>query len=99
MPPIKAIFQDDIIVGIEPSSIESINDTLDVLKRHTENVAHISEDIHKSERGKLLKHEYTQSEVRNYINNKNLNSWIHYASYILMTIKYTTALRIELIAT
>lgn len=70
LPPIKAIFQDDIIVGIEPSSIESINDTLDVLKKHTENVAHISEDIHKSERGKLLKHEYTQSEVRNYINNK-----------------------------
>lgn len=70
LPPIKAIFQDDIIVGIEPSSIESINDTLDVLKRHTENVAQISEDIHKSERGKLLKHEYTQGEVRNYINNK-----------------------------
>ena len=70
LPPIKAVFQDDIIVGIEPSSIESINDTLDVLKRHTENVAHISEDIHKSEREKLLKHEYTQSEVRNYINNK-----------------------------
>ena len=46
LPPIKAVFQDDIIVGIEPSSIESINDTLDVLKRHTENVAHISEDIH-----------------------------------------------------
>lgn len=70
LPPIKAVFQDDIIVGIKPSSIESINDTLDVLKRHTENVAHISEDIHKSERGKLLKHEYTQSEVRNYIKNK-----------------------------
>lgn len=70
LPPIKAVFQDDIIVGIEQSSIESINDTLDVLKRHTENVAHISEDIHKSEREKLLKHEYTQSEVRNYINNK-----------------------------
>lgn len=72
LPPIKAIFNDDdIIVDIDPASVDRINESLDILTRHVENAAYALEDSVKGKERSLLESgDYDNEDVLAYVEKK-----------------------------
>lgn len=77
LPPIKAIFKDGIIVSIDPSSLDGIDSTLEVLTRHTGNIVHLLSS-HKSKHNAIFKNsDYSNEDVYEYISS-NKSEFLSY---------------------
>ena len=70
LPPIKAKFNDDdVIISIDESCVDSISDSLDILKRHVEHTICSENDSNKV-RSLFYKKDYSNDDIRKYIEKK-----------------------------